>query len=141
MCHFCHMENNAKSDNLPLRLFSLLYLHLFSLPFNRHFDICFMFYRCFVLFIPFFHDHLCRVTNRFLSSSPASSSSPLSTSPQSALFLKLIVLSFSLFGDVKGKVGKKQGRIHGSISRERWAGALMEVRLLFGWNSTVKKNA
>ena len=24
-------------------------------------------------------------------------------------------------------------------SRERWAGALMEVRSLFGWNSAVKK--
>ena len=27
---------------------------------------------------------------------------------------------------------KKQGRIHNHISRERWAGALMEVRSLFG---------
>ena len=34
---------------------------------------------------------------------------------------------------------RKQGRIHGSISRERWAGALMEVRSLFGLNSAVKK--
>ena len=29
----------------------------------------------------------------------------------------------------------------GSISRERWAGALMEVRLLLGLNFEVKKNA
>ena len=34
---------------------------------------------------------------------------------------------------------KKQGRIHGSISHARWAGALMEVRSLFGLNSAVKK--
>ena len=33
----------------------------------------------------------------------------------------------------------KQGRIHGSISHARWAGALMEVRSLFGLNSAVKK--
>ena len=32
---------------------------------------------------------------------------------------------------------REQGRIHGSI--ERWAGALMEVRSLFGLNSAVKK--
>ena len=35
----------------------------------------------------------------------------------------------------------EQGRIHGSISHARWAGALMEVRSLFGLNSAVKKNA
>ena len=29
----------------------------------------------------------------------------------------------------------KQGCIHGSISHEHWAGALMEVRSLFGLNS------
>ena len=29
----------------------------------------------------------------------------------------------------------KQGRIHDHISRKRWAGALMEVRSLFGMNS------
>ena len=29
----------------------------------------------------------------------------------------------------------EQGRIHDHISRERWAGALMEVRSLFGLNS------
>ena len=34
----------------------------------------------------------------------------------------------------------KQGRIHGSISHARWAGALMEVRSLFGLNSVDKKN-
>ena len=34
---------------------------------------------------------------------------------------------------------RKQGRIHGSISHERWAGALMEVRSLFGFNSAVWK--
>jgi len=36
---------------------------------------------------------------------------------------------------------KKQVRIHDSISHLRWAGALMEVRSLFGLNSAVKKNA
>ena len=34
----------------------------------------------------------------------------------------------------------KQGRIHGSISHARWAGALMEVKSLFGLNSAIKKN-
>jgi len=34
---------------------------------------------------------------------------------------------------------KKQVRIHDSISHLRWAGALMEVRSLFGLNSAVKK--
>ena len=33
----------------------------------------------------------------------------------------------------------EQGRIHGSISHARWAGALMEVRALFGLNSALKK--
>ena len=33
----------------------------------------------------------------------------------------------------------EQGRIHGSISRKRWAGALMEVRSLFGLNSAIRK--
>ena len=33
----------------------------------------------------------------------------------------------------------EQGHIHGSISHARWAGALMEVRALFGLNSAVKK--
>ena len=33
----------------------------------------------------------------------------------------------------------EQGRIHGSISHARWAGALMEVRALFGLNSAVKE--
>ena len=32
----------------------------------------------------------------------------------------------------------EQGR-HPAISRERWAGALMEVRSLFGLNSAIKK--
>ena len=36
---------------------------------------------------------------------------------------------------------KKQVRIHDIISRERWAGALMEVRSLLSLNSAVKKNA
>ena len=36
------------------------------------------------------------------------------------------------------KQGKKQGRIHDHISRERWAGALMEVRSLFGLNSETR---
>ena len=35
----------------------------------------------------------------------------------------------------------KQGRTHDMISLECWAGALMEVRSLFGLNSVVKKNA
>ena len=39
----------------------------------------------------------------------------------------------------QNEIWEKQGRIHGSISRKRWAGALMEVRLLFGLISTVKK--
>ena len=34
----------------------------------------------------------------------------------------------------------KQGRTHDMISLECWAGALMEVRSLFGLNSVVKKN-
>ena len=34
----------------------------------------------------------------------------------------------------------EQGRIHGSISHARWAGALMEVRSPFGWNSADEKN-
>ena len=33
-----------------------------------------------------------------------------------------------------------QGRIHGSISHARWAGALMEVKSLFGLNSADKQN-
>ena len=33
----------------------------------------------------------------------------------------------------------KQDHIHSSISRKRWAGALMELRSLFGMNSAVKK--
>ena len=33
----------------------------------------------------------------------------------------------------------EQGCIHGSISRERWAGALMEVRSIFALNSALKK--
>ena len=40
---------------------------------------------------------------------------------------------------IKTSSGMEQGRIHGSISRERWAGALMEVKSLFGLNSAVKK--
>ena len=35
----------------------------------------------------------------------------------------------------------KQVHIHDMFSRERWAGALMEVRSLFDLNSAVKKNA
>ena len=35
----------------------------------------------------------------------------------------------------------KTSRIHSSISREHWAGALMEVRSLLVMNSMVKKNA
>ena len=35
----------------------------------------------------------------------------------------------------------EQVRIHNTFSRERWAGALLEVRSLFGLNSAVKKNA
>ena len=34
---------------------------------------------------------------------------------------------------------KKQVRIHDSISHVRWAGALMEVILLFGLNFAVEK--
>ena len=33
----------------------------------------------------------------------------------------------------------EQVRIHDSISHVRWAGALMEVRSLFGLNFTIKK--
>ena len=33
---------------------------------------------------------------------------------------------------------EEQGRIHDHISRERWAGALMEVRSLFGFNSETR---
>ena len=52
----------------------------------------------------------------------------------------------SLFFYIQGQhsilmLNIKQGRIHGSISHARWAGALMEVRSLFGLNSAVKKNA
>ena len=39
----------------------------------------------------------------------------------------------------RDRVNFKQGRIHGSISRERWARALMEVRSLLVMNSVVKK--
>ena len=47
-----------------------------------------------------------------------------------------------IVSEIKGlmmKLGeRKQVRIHDRISRERWAGALMEVRSLFGLNSKTR---
>ena len=49
---------------------------------------------------------------------------------QKNIFLLVNVIRFLLF---------KQVRIHNRISRERWAGASMEVRSPFVLNSTIKK--
>ena len=55
-------------------------------------------------------------------------------------YMSLIcVKTFSRYTFIIYNFNRKQVCIHDSISHVRWAGALMEVRSLFGLNSAVKK--